>query len=111
MFAFLRASPLVEIKDDNTFVPLDPDVRRASIFRNKIKENFSGLKNGLKGYFNVLTRDNLKTALSKHCTILHLTSDHYEKDFISFEGEIGELDNRPLIDFHAEFRENIRYGK
>ena len=106
LFAFLKAFPLVKV-NGNECIPLEPNVRPTSYFRELLNNSFNQAHKSVKVHFDTLTLENLKHVLSKSCAVLHLSSDHYAKGYISMESKLGELIQVPLKKLHEELEHII----
>jgi len=110
MFAFLKAFPLVDNSDlnNNDPKPLEPNIRLPSPFRKNLLDDFKLLDKCVQVHFNILNRKNFKEVLSRWCVVLHISSDHYEEGYMSFEDEKGSVDKVPLDKFEQEMGDVIK---
>lgn len=98
LFAFLKAFPIVKKRKSNIsqVESLEPNIRQPSFFRQDLIEGFNIAQKAIRVVFDTFTLNTLSQILTQSCTVLHISSDHYKPGSISFEGELGELEQVPL---------------
>ena len=98
LFAFLKAFPIIKKPGPNNFAiePLEPHIRQPSFFRPHLNSCFQSTHKAIKVHFDILSLNTICQVLTQGCAVLHISSDHYEANSMSMEGELGSLEQISL---------------
>eukprot|EP00826_Nyctotherus_ovalis_P030657 TRINITY_DN24477_c0_g1_i1.p1 TRINITY_DN24477_c0_g1~~TRINITY_DN24477_c0_g1_i1.p1 ORF type:complete len:470 (+),score=106.54 TRINITY_DN24477_c0_g1_i1:92-1501(+) len=111
LFVFLKSFPLVKKLPDDSVIALEPLAHTQDAFRVTMLECFERNQVAIKLDFDLLTRQNIKHAISRSCVGMQLSSSYYSHGVLALEGPSGELDKLKLADLRSLLASRIKLSQ